>query len=162
MIEDTKECMAKLLKDTIFDEFLCTSFEMVGFYKINIDGQIRMEYLSPEEKEIIGERRYIKWVDLKQNIFEMIKGRKTPTTLKVVFGLKDGAKDSLLEKINFLESNAINNFTFSFIYENKRIKIVTGTNYATFTLDKQAEQYFDDNMLKFFKKHDIATMLTVD
>lgn len=162
MIEDTKECMAKLLKDTIFDEFLCTSFEMVGLYKVNIDGQIRMDYLSSDEKEILGERKYIKWEDLKSNVFEMIKGHKTPTSLKIVFGLKDGAKDALLNKINFTELNAINNFIFSFVFENKRIKIITGTNYASFTLDKQAEQYFDDNMLKFFKKHDIATMLTID
>lgn len=162
MIEDTKECMAKLLKDTIFDEFLCTSFEMVALYKVNIDGQLRPEYLSSDEKEIIGQRKYIKWADLKVNVFEMIKGHKTPTSLKIVFGLKDGAKDALLNKINFTETKAINNFTFSFFFENKRIKIITGTNYATFTLDKQAEQYFDDNMLKFFKKHGIATMLTID
>ncbi len=38
------------------------------------------------------------------------------------------------------------------MYENKRIKVITGTNYASFTMDKQAEQYFDDSMLKFFKK----------
>lgn len=154
--------MAKLLKDTIFDEFLCTSFEMVGLYKVNIDGQIRMEYLSSDEKEILGDRKYIKWEAIKPNVFDMIKGQKTPTSLKIVFGLKDGAKDALLNKINFTETKAINNFSFSFIYENKRIKIITGTNYAGFTLDKQAEQYFDDNMLKFFKKHGIATMLTID
>lgn len=162
MIEDTKECMAKLLKDTIFDEFLCTSFEMIGLYKVNIDGQIRMEYLSTDGKEILGDRKYIKWIDLKTNILEMIKGHKTPTSLKIVFGLKNGAKDALLNKINFTEINAINNFSFSLVFENKRIKIITGTNYASFTLDKQAEQYFDDNMLRFFKKHDIATMLTID
>ena len=88
MIEDTKECMSKLLKDTIFDEFLCTSFEMVGLYKVNIDGQIRMDYLSSDEKEILGDRKYIKWEDLKTNVFDMIKGHKTPTSLKIVFGLK--------------------------------------------------------------------------
>lgn len=159
MIEDTKECMQKLLKDSIFDEFLCTQFELVGLFKVNIDGQVRMEYLSSDEKEIIDERKFIQWKDLKTSVFDMIKGHKTPTSMKIVFGLNDKAKEATLKRISYSSPKDINSFNFTLTYENKRIKIITGTNYGNFTLDKQAEQYFDDSMLKFFKRHDIAVML---
>lgn len=162
MIEDTKECMQKLLKDSIFDEFLCTQFELIGLYKVAIDGQIRMEYLSSDEKEILEDRKYIKWSDIKTIAYDMIRGHKTPSSIKIVFSLNQKATEGILSRTNFTGSKTINSFTFSLMYENKRIKVITGTNYASFTMDKQAEQYFDDSMLKFFKKHDISTMLTVD
>ncbi len=78
MIEDTKECMQKLLKDSIFDEFLCTQFELIGLYKVAIDGQIRMEYLSSDEKEILEDRKYIKWSDIKTIAYDMIRGTRRP------------------------------------------------------------------------------------
>ncbi len=159
MIEDTKECMQKLLKDQIFDEFLCTQFELIGLYKVNIDGQIRIDYLSSDETEILEDRQFVKWKNLKSSVYDMIKGHKTPTSMKIVFSLSQKAKEATLNKINYANNNDINSFIFTLTYEDKRIKIITGTNYANFTLDKQGEQYFDDSMLKFFKRHKIAAML---
>jgi len=159
MIEDTKECMHKLLKEEMFDSFLCTQFEMVGLYKVNIDGQIRPEYLTSDEKEILEEREFVQWKDVKLSVYDMIKGQRTPSSMKIVFSLGSKAMNATISKSGFSKPSDINNFIFTLSFENKRIKIITGTNYKNFTLDKQAEQYFDDTMLKFFKKHDIATML---
>ena len=159
MIEETKECMQKLLKEEIFDEFLCTQFEMVGLFKVNIDGQIRPEFLSSDEMEIKGDRAFVHWKDLKASIYDMIKGHKAPTTMKIVFSLGEKARLATMERAGFTSPKDINSFIFTFSYENKKIKVITGTNYANFTMDKKAEQYFDDSMLKFFKRHDIAVML---
>lgn len=159
MIEETKECMQKLLKEEIFDDFLCTQFEMVGLFKVNIDGQIRPEFLSSDEKEMTGDRAFVHWKDLKVSIYDMIKGHRAPTSMKIVFSLNEKAKNATLERINYSSPKDINSFTFTFTYESKKIKVITGTNYANFTMDKNAEQYFDDSMLKFFKKHEIAVML---
>ena len=159
MIEDTKDCMQKLLKANVFDEFLCTQFEMVGLFKVNIDGQIRLEYLSSDEKEILEERRFIQWKDLKNSVYDMVRGHKTPSFMKIVFSLNEKAKLATLDRISYPTPKDINSFIFTLTYENKRIKVITGTNYGNFTLDKQAEQYFDDSMLKFFKRHEIPIML---
>lgn len=162
MIEDTKDCMHKLLKEDIFNDFLCVGFELNALFKVTIDGQIRREFLSSDESEIIGDRHYIHWVDLKHKAYELIKGHKTPTFMKIIFSLNRQATDTMLERIHFNTPKAIGGFSFTITYENKRMKVITGTNYSTFTLDKSAEQYFDDNILKFFKKHNIPTLLALD
>lgn len=162
MIEDTKDCMQKLLKETIFNDFLCVQFELVHLYKVSVDGQLRFDALNDEEKTAYESRKYILWSEFQSTCFEMIKGHKTPTSMKIVFSLNTKAKQNLLSRLQNFDENSITNFTFTLIYENKRIKIVTGTNYATFILDKEAERYFDDSMLKFFKKHNINTLLALD
>lgn len=162
MIEDTKDCMHKLLKESIFSDFLCVQFELVHLYKVSVDGQLRFDSLSEEEKASYETRKYILWSDFQSTAFEMIKGQKTPTSMKIVFSLNPKAKQNLLSRVQNFDENAVTNFTFTLTYENKRIKIVTGTNYATFILDKEAERYFDDSMLKFFKKHNISTLLALD
>jgi hypothetical protein len=162
MIEDTKDCMQKLLKDTVFNDFLCVQFELVHIYKVSVDGQLRFESLSEEDKATYENRKYILWNDFQSTAYEMVKGNKTPTSMKIVFSLNQKAKQNLLSRIPSIDENAITNFTFILTYESKRIKVVTGTNYATFILDKEAERYFDDSMLKFFKKHMINTLLALD
>lgn len=162
MIEDTKDCMHKLLKEMVFNDFLCVQFELVHLYKVSVDGQLRFDSLNEEEKAVYDNRKYILWSDFQSTAFEMIKGQKTPTSMKFVFSLNQKAKQNLLSRIPSIDENAITNFTFILTYENKRIKVVTGTNYATFILDKEAERYFDDSMLKFFKKHTMNTLLALD
>lgn len=162
MIEDTKDCMHKLLKENVFNDFLCVGFELISLFKVNIDGQIRHDFLSSDESEIIGDRDYICWEDLKAKAFELIKGNKTPTSMKIIFSLNKQSTASILNRISFSTPDAIGGFNFTLTYENKRMKIITGTNYSTFILDKGAEQSFDDNILKFFKKHNISTLLALD
>jgi len=162
MIEDTKDCMQKLLKETIFNDFLCVQFELIHLYKVSVDGQLRFDSLSEDERAAYESRKYILWSDFQSTALEMIKGHKTPTSMKIVFSLNQKAKHNLLSRLPNFDENAVTNFTFILTYENKRIKVVTGTNYATFILDKEAERFFDDSMLKFFKKHGMNTLLALD
>lgn len=162
LIEDTKDFMQKLLKDSLFDDFLCTQFELTHLYKVNIDGQLRPEFLGDEQASLLEERRFILWKDLQNIVYEMIKGNKTPTSMRIVLSLNKKSKEALLQQIHFQDAHAIASFSFIITYENKRIRIVTGTNYSTFIMDKQAEHHFDDSMVKFFKKHQITALLALD
>jgi len=162
ILEDTKQTMQKLLKEDIFDEFLCVSFELVQLFKVQVDGQVRKDFLDTDESTELSDLSHIRWRDFKSHAFDLIRGNKPPTTMKIIFSLQPAAVSSTLTRINFKEPQAVGGFIFSLHYENNQIRIITGTNYASFTLDKTAEQYFDDSMLRFFKKHGIGTLLALN
>lgn len=162
MIEDTKECMQKLLKEDVFDDFLCMGFELVHLYKVTVDGDLRTEALDTDEKDQLNGRQYIYWKTFKPHAFEMIKGHKTPSSLKLAFALSDTAVAATLNRVKDADDSMIQGFNFTLTFEKNRVKIITGTNYATFTLNKTAEQYFDDSMFKFFKKHGMTPLLALD
>jgi len=162
ILEDTKQVMQKLLKEEVFDEFLCVSFELVQLFKVHVDGQVRKDFLDTDDTDRLNELTHIRWKDFKAHAFNLIRGQKPPTSMKITFSLHPNAVHSTLERIRFNESQAIGGFIFTLNYEDNKIRIITGTNYASFTLDKTAEQYFDDSMLRFFKKQGISTLLALD
>lgn len=161
-IEDIKSFMNKLLRSTIFDDFEVISLDLTILSRYSIDGKINTSFLSTDEKEIIGNRQYIKWSEVKDTVFHILKGSKAPTNIKIVFTLSQNAKNSIVEKSNTnLNTNDINGFYINIVFENNNLKIITGTNYKLFTLDKSIEQYFDKSIKKFFLNHQIVTS-TID
>jgi hypothetical protein len=161
-IDDIKLFMNKLLKTTTFDDFEVVSIDVATLSKYTIDGAINNAFLSSDEKEILEDREYIKWSEIKDTVLFILKGSKTPTNIKLVFALSKKATYKTIEKANSnLTINDINGFYININFENNVLKAVTGTNYKLFTMDKSVEQFFDKSMLKFFSNNEIIVS-TVD
>lgn len=158
-VSDSKIVTKALFKDTVFDDFMLLHFEVVNIYNITVNGMIQTSSLDSDDKEKFANQSYIYWSSFKQQGFSLIKGNKPPSSLKLIFGLSATSTQSILTKQN-IPPNTINGFTFSISLEPDRsYKIVTGTNYAQFTLDKSAEKYFDNMLLRFFEKNKIPTTI---
>lgn len=159
-IEDIKIFMNKLFKDSTFDEFEVISMELSQAVKYTIDGFLNLPFFDTSEKEVLDKQEYIKWSQLKQNIFPLIRGNKTPTSMKIVFSLSNYNKANLIQKSNSsFKADDINGFYMNIQYDHTELKVITGTNYKLFTLDKSIEQYFDETIKKFFTKHEIPNSL---
>ena len=159
-IEDIKLFMNKLLKTEVFDEFEVISIELTTISKFSIDGNINQSYFSTDDKELLDSRKYVQWIEIKDIILNTIKGSKQPTNIKIIFSLSDKSKSSIIEKASSsLEEKDINGFYLNILFENNILKAITGTNYGLFTLDKSIENYYDTSIQKFFKNHQIDTIL---
>lgn len=155
-IEDVKLFMNKLLKASIFDDFEVIKVDLSTKISYTIDGTINYNFLDSDEKDIISDQIYIKWLEIKPNILSIIKGSKTPSILKIVFCLSEKSKNALvLKSKSTFKPEDINGFYMNIIFENKDLKIVTGTNYKLFSLDKSIEQYYDQSIIKFLSKYEI-------
>jgi hypothetical protein len=155
-INNVKSFMNKLLKDNPFDEFEVISIDLRTMIQYFIDGKIDATYLSEEEKEDTPPSEYICWSKIKPHIFSIISSAKRPSYFKIVFALSKKSKTSLIEKsMTDTPLDSINGFTMNILYENQSLRIITGTNYKQFTLDKSLEQYFDQSIKKFLFKHEI-------
>lgn len=155
-VEDIKMFMNKLFKDISFDELEIISMDLSQVVNFSIDGTLNHTFLDTDEQALFSEQRYIKWVDLKPTIYALIKGNKSPSSMKIIFTLSQKSKLNLVQKSNSsFKPEDINGFYLNIVYDNSHLKVVTGTNYKLFTLDKSIEHYFDDSILRFFYKHEI-------
>jgi hypothetical protein len=156
-IVDVKLFMNNLLKEQMFDEFEVSSVEVSTLTKFNISCDINKKYLSTDEKEILGDRKLITWIEIKDIIFNIIKGNKPPTSLKIVFSLPHNKINNILSKNQLnVTANNVNGLFINILYEDNSLKCTTGTSIKVFTLDKTLENYWDNSIKKFFKKHNIA------
>jgi hypothetical protein len=141
----------------MFDEFQVSFIELNTFTKFNISCDINKKFLSSDEIEINEDRELIKWSEIKDIIYYIIKGNKTPTYMKIVFTFpKDKIADMVTKNHLKTLPNNINGLFINILYENNILKCTTGSSVNIFTLDKTLENYWDSSVKQFFKKHNIT------
>lgn len=157
-IQDVKECMSKLLLSEIFDPFYFIEGEIVTFNTFTIDGYLKKNFFTSDEQEDIGARDYSLWKDIRDFCFSVIKGKKTPLSFHLVFGLSKTNVEKLLiqQQLPFTLSD-VNGLYLNLKYDGSHLQCVTGTSMHTFTLDKSLEQSWDNMVERFFQKQGIET-----
>lgn len=159
-VEDIKNFMNKLFKDITFDEFEVVSVDISQGINYSIDGKRDLDfYTNTEEEETTSDQTFIKWSNLKSTVFSIIKGNKTPSLMKIVLMVSNKNKQNLVIKSNSeYQPENINGFYLNIIFDPSGLKVITGTNYKLFSLDKSVENYFDDSIIKFFVKNEIIAI----
>ena len=151
-ITNMKDFMSKLfLKDT-FDAFYLVESSITTSNTFTIDGRIKKEYFSAEENEERQYAKYSTWKILRPFCFQLIKGKKTPLSIKLVFCLTPEQVNQLLESSALSYSlNDIDGFFFNIRYENSTTIFTTGISTKTFIMDKSLEHFWDESIKKFLK-----------
>lgn len=153
-LTEVKECMSKLLLSETFDSFFFIEGEIVTYNTFRIDGFLKKEFF---EKEMIPERDYSLWKEVREYCFSLIKGRRTPLHFKLILGLSDSNIDKLLnqQQLGFT-SQDVQGLYLNFKYDGQHLQCITGTSMNLFTMDKSLEQAWDTMVQKFFAQREIA------
>lgn len=140
-LTNVKQFMADMLVKDVFDSFYVSEavIRMACTYKI--DGRINQSFFTSEEREEIGDREYLFWKDVKPFVFSIIKGNKTPDSMKIVLNLPE----TELEKFGF---NEVTGMCINFRFEAGSLTAVTGIVKNTFTTDKTSDNIWDDYVEK--------------
>jgi len=157
-INGIKNFMSKLfLKDT-FDRFYLVEAVIVTANTFTIDGKIKKEYYSAEENKERQNIEYSLWEAIRPLCFQLIKGKKTPLSMKLIFRLTPEQSKQLLQKSGLsFQEDEIGGYYFNLRYENSTAVLTTGISMKTFTMDKSLENYWDQTMRDFLKKSEIDT-----
>lgn len=156
-ITEVKAFMAKLLTNTVFDAFLLREMELQTFTGFTVTGQFNEGFFTSEELEERGDDRLILWSEVKPIAFTMIKGSKTPLSLKIVFQLPVSQCDELINRLGGrYRLEEIGGLYLNVRYEKGELRIITGTAIKTFTLDKSLEQEWDGEVKDMLKEQAIA------
>ena len=161
-ITDKKDFMNKLLAGDCFYSFTLKEASILGFLPISIDGRVNSSFFSENDTEAIHylEEEYAKWEDVRPICFDLIKGKRTPTRFQFILYLKQSSAEQLLAKENLTkETSFIRNFVLNIRFEQGIITLTSAVDYSDFTLDKQAEQLWDQSIMKFLTQKQISYTL---
>jgi hypothetical protein len=144
-----------LIKDT-FDSFLLSQADITTANSYSIDGRINASYFSSEEYEALEQKTFTDWASIKPICFQLIKGNKVPTAMKIVFLLSPTACEQLLkEHETGMTVDNINGLFINIRYTEGAVTIITGTSLNMFTLDKTIDTVFDQYVQTFLSKASI-------
>lgn len=155
-ITEMKKFMAGFLAGDCFDSFLLEEAFVEAAVTYHIDGHINAAFFAQDgEDDCPGS--FIPWKTVRSVAFDMIKGRRTPSRFKFVLhlmpeyisGVMKGADPSLLpEQVSAL--------VLTVSYDGSAIRLITGTAFSSFVMDKTLDAQWDKTMRHFLSKKDIA------
>ena len=157
-LTDIKDFMNKLLRTELFDHFLLQEAVITSGASYIIDGHITKGYYTDEEKEILGIENYkiLPFSLLRGNCFDLIKGKKTPNSLKFIFLLSpENLEKTLAASSSSYTVNDITGVYLNLKYQNQLLTLTTGISYNIFSTDKTLEEHWDKLTRKFLIQNGI-------
>lgn len=155
-IEDVKSFMAMLLTNTLFDEFILKEIEIQTFKNFHVSSQFYENFFSKEELEEREEKGDALWSEIRGIAFSIIRGNKTPLSMKIVLALSRKHVIALVNSLGGkLNIEDVGGLYINIRFEKNDLHIITGTAIKTFTLDKTLEQEWDIWVRKFLKAQNI-------
>lgn len=154
-VPEIKTFMAKLLMNATFDTFYLRELELATFTNFTING-FNENFFTKEELEERGENKAVVWNDVRQTVYSMIKGSKTPLSLKIVFQLPISQCSELVKRSGGrLRIEELGGLYLNIRFEKGELHIITGAAIKTFTLDKTLEQEWDAEVKNILKNSGI-------
>ena len=112
-----------------------------------IDGKRNLNYFNDIQNDpdtVYTE--YLSWSELRRHVYELMQGHTLPTYFKIILSTK-------AEKTQQLSPDA-STFYLNITFKNNLITCSTGTAYKGFTLDKSADEIWDECIKKFLFKYE--------
>lgn len=152
-INDISNFMQSLLVNDVFDSFLLCDGEIHTSNTFSINGRINKDFYSSEELASVTED-FATWKNLKHICFEIIKGKKVPTKMKLVFAMPQSSFPKIIEdSTSPIVPENIGGLYIHILYENNAVEIITGTSLNIFTMDKTLDTYWDKMTVAFLSKN---------
>lgn len=157
-LTNIKNFMNTFLRTDCFDHFLLQEATIASGATYVIDGRMPKDFYTKEETEELGIAGFscLPYGMLRGNCFDLVKGKKTPSSFSFVLLL---SPDNLEKTLAALKSDfTINDVTALFInirFQNGLLTLTTGVSYRTFRLDKSLDQDWDRMIEKFLTKQNI-------
>lgn len=156
-ISDLKVFVHKLLIDKTFDPLLLVEASIKSDVSYHISGRINREFFTDEELEALPSDMYIPWSTQKGNIFNVIKGSKLPLGFKIVLIARDRDIKHIIENNNLhMNPDDVANLAMNILYDGNEIIVTTITSLKTFSLSKELEHLWDQNVKAFLSKNEIT------
>ena len=156
-IADVKKFMQQLLISNTFDNFLIQEASVTTYAHFHIDGLLHKDFFDSDKKESLQEREYLYWKEIKEYIYNFIKGKRTPLNFKFTFCLSPQQTSDFFKAEAFsLDISFIRNLIFNLYFDGKNLTCTTATSYKQFVLDKSIDISWDIYTKKFFQEMQIA------
>lgn len=158
-LTDVKNFMNQFLRSDIFDHFLVQEAVITSAASYVIDGRINKGFYSESELQELGlaDKKFLPFGMLRGNFFDLIKGKKTPSSFKFILLLSpDNLKRTLDSISSSFSENDITGVFLNIKYQNQLLTLTTGISYRIFSPDKTLDGEWDRLVRQFLKQHGIS------
>lgn len=158
-LTNVKDFMNTLLRSEVFDHFLLQEAVITSAASYVIDGHITPGFFQEEELDELKltNNSILPFSMLKNNCFDLIKGKKTPSAFKFIFLLSsDNLNRTLASCGSSYTANDITGMFLNIKYQNQLLTLTTGVSYRIFSTDKSLDASWDKLVLKFLSQNNIA------
>lgn len=158
-LTQTKDFMNKLLAGNSFDAFWFSEASVTTNVSFHIDGTFHPEFYDTEEAERLRSsgRKNLSWKYIKGHCFSIIRGKRPPLYLKIVFLCPPGQLKLLHSQSgsSILPEDIFGLF-LNIQFDGEKLLATTGTSYRTFTLDRLLDQAWDQFIRDFMNRQEIS------
>lgn len=157
-IKEVKTFMSRLLSSECFDSFLLEEATIQTYNTFTIDGHQNKDFYSKEEleDETLFPYDYSLWKNMRGLCFDLIKGKKAPTFLKIILHLTPEASYTILEQGGGSSyASTLKAFVVTIRFDQNGLLLTTGTSLHTFLPDRTPDLLWDNAFKKFLTSKDI-------
>lgn len=158
-ILDIKPFMQLLFQTNTLDSYQFVSATILTDMSYTLDGLANRSFFSEEELSThdISDHGYLPWSLAKEKVFLLIKGKKTPSQLKIILKANENDTNQLLSSTkSTLKSNDIDGIFLNITFQENNLNVICGISYRIFTMEKELETEFTENIIALFKANNIT------
>lgn len=158
-ILDIKPFMQLLFQTEQLNEYEFVSADIRTDMTYSLDGRINRSFFSEEEliQHSLTQRSYLTWSIAREKVFTLIKGKRTPSLLKIVLRASVPETENLISSTNSsLNSNNIDGIFLNIIFQENKLNVICGISYKIFTMDKELESEFSAKIITLLKSNSIT------
>ncbi|MDD6212028.1 MAG: DUF5721 family protein [Clostridiales bacterium] len=146
-IEDIRDFTSKLFLKETFDSFELVEADFNTDFSVSLDGHLT----EPEKGQC-----YAGWSRVKPLAFQVIKGNRLPHRFHIVLRLSDSNMANTIKSTGFSYSvEEVGGLYINIQYQSRKLTVITGCSFQTFTLDRSLEKEWDRIMQRFLRHHKI-------
>lgn len=156
---DIKQFMMLLFQTDTLDHYEMVSAEIRTDISYSIDGKLNRFFYNKDELSLSGLENnfFLPWRYSKKKIFSLIKGKKSPCLLKLILKVNPlQAADILSLSGSSLNPNDIDGLFLNIIFQESKLNVTCGLSYKIFTMDRELENYFSENIITLLKSKNIT------
>ena len=146
LLEDVKAFTTHLFLQPTFDRFFLREATFKTAATFSIDGSANADYFDSDAQIY----EHVRWEAIRPLAFSIIKGNRLPVGFQIVL-YPDEETLTELGGEQILEIASRRNVT-----KNRLLTCTTGTSYAEFTVDKSAEEAWDQAVRALLSRMQIA------
>lgn len=151
-IKDVKNFMGKLLGSESFDSFLLAEGTITTYNTFVIDGHMVKEFFVGDvnDDNKLPPYEFSEWKAMRSLCFDLIKGKRTPVSFKLVLHLKPEIVSQILANgDSAISVSDIKAFVLNIKYDGSVLTCITATAFHSFLPDKTPDRQWDEYVTLF-------------
>lgn len=136
-INNVKQFMRYIFAGDIFDNLYVTDCEIHTVTVINISGVQSKKWIETNESA----SKYCTWSQIKGIVYNVIRGNKSPSFLKIIFSNNSDEQ--------------VSTGTITLKFEDEKAVLITGFADVDFSLDKTMEKNWDKYVTEILHKYGV-------